>query len=137
MIARTLAMRLTRGALAALVAVGFLGPACGGLRYPGCDEDGQCNLEGHTGVCVQHLCTQCRDDSVCQASEACKGGACVTRRDYCDSMHPCASGECGGDHRCTTGGTKTETIECGNDRGCLGGARCENGHCVDSKGGAD
>src|SRR5688572_24126664 len=47
-------------ALAVASAIGTGG--CGGPKYPSCDDDTNCNAEGHRGVCVDHKCVACRDD---------------------------------------------------------------------------
>jgi peptidoglycan-associated lipoprotein len=122
---RRLVSRLA--ALVALALVPLL--SCGGPRYPSCDKDEQCNGEGHKGVCLDHLCTECRDDTGCDANQRCKGGACVAAEGYCDDSHACSSGDCGKDHKCHEA-KAGPPVECDDDRPCLGGARCENGHCV-------
>jgi hypothetical protein len=103
---------------------------CGGPRYPSCDHDDQCNSEGHHGVCVEHLCTECRDDSGCAAGQSCASGACTAIADFCDAKHGCDEGSaCGPDKRCHKAEPKA-AIECDDSHACAGSAHCENDHCV-------
>jgi peptidoglycan-associated lipoprotein len=102
---------------------------CGGPRYPSCDKDEQCNTDGHKGVCVEHLCTECRDDRACSVGQTCTNGACADIPDYCDEKHACPEGStCGDDNRCKK--VPKVIAECDDNRACPGGAHCENDHCV-------
>jgi peptidoglycan-associated lipoprotein len=116
-----------------LVVVGGLGSTplagCGGPRYPSCDHDDQCNTDGHKGVCVDHLCTECRDDDGCLAGQTCSSGACKDIPNYCDEKHPCAEGsDCGDNKRCRA--APKAAVECDDSNPCPGAAHCENDHCV-------
>ncbi len=103
---------------------------CGGPRYPSCDNDDQCNTEGHHGVCIEHQCTECRDDKGCPLGQSCSSGACTAIPDYCDDKHPCPEGKtCGDDNRCKSSGPKV-AVECDDSHACPGSAHCENDHCV-------
>jgi hypothetical protein len=105
--------------------------ACGGPRYPSCDNDEQCNAEGHKGVCMKHLCTQCRDDSQCAKGQACQSGACTAIADYCEDDQACGPGSsCGKGHRCEKNGEPVAVLECDENHMCSGKTHCENGHCV-------
>ena len=106
--------------------------ACGGPRYPSCDNDEQCISDTHKGVCVDHLCTQCRDDAGCEHGKACRAGACVAIEDFCEDANGCASGDCGKDHRChkVEKVASAPPVECDEMHACQGGSHCENGHCV-------
>jgi peptidoglycan-associated lipoprotein len=105
--------------------------ACGGPRYPSCDNDEQCNTDSHKGVCLNHLCTQCRDDTQCAKGQACQSGACVAIPDFCEDDKGCASGSsCGTDHRCNKSPAPVAIVECDDSHACVGSAHCENGHCV-------
>ncbi len=107
------------------------GLACGGPRYPSCDNDEQCKSDTHHGVCVNHLCNECRADDDCGQGKECKAGACAAVLGYCDDPTACAGAPCGKDHRCQKAVTSSQPpAECADDRPCAGGARCENGHCV-------
>src|SRR5580658_6157433 len=68
--------------------------ACGGPRYPSCDNDEQCNTAGHKGVCMQHLCTECRDNAQCGKGQECQAGACTAIADYCEDDKGCEGGSC-------------------------------------------
>ncbi len=117
-----------------LLATGAVGTVplagCGGPRYPACDHDDQCNTEGHHGVCIDHVCTECRDDAGCSVGQTCNSGACTDIPDFCDAKHPCPDGrECGDDNRCKKPAPKV-IAECDDSRPCPGGSHCENDHCV-------
>jgi hypothetical protein len=131
-------MRARQGSLATeaawTVAFGvLLSIACGGPRYPNCENDSQCNGEGHHGVCLNSLCTECRDDAGCGRGKECRGGACSLIEDYCDDSHACAQGDCGKNHHCQKGDAKVASkpaVECDDFHTCAGKTHCENGHCV-------
>src|SRR4051812_48593020 len=75
--------------------------ACSGPKYPLCDNDEECNVEGHKGVCVDRKCVECRDDTACGAGRQCQAGACAPIPGFCDEAHPCLGGStCGKDSRC-------------------------------------
>jgi len=121
--------------LRVLVAAGsalIVAVACGGPRYPSCDNDEHCNSEGHKGVCVNHVCVQCRADDGCAAGQTCKAGACAAADGWCDEKTPCAAGaDCRG-NRCQPAVVAArEALECDDQRPCTGsGEKCQNGHCV-------
>jgi peptidoglycan-associated lipoprotein len=120
-----------RGALSIVVmCLGFLSAgACGGPRYPSCDNDEQCNTEGHKGVCLQHLCTECRDNTRCAKGQECQSGACAAITDYCEDDKGCEGGSCTADHHCKKD-AKVAAVECDDSHACASSAHCENGHCV-------
>jgi hypothetical protein len=103
---------------------------CGGAKYPLCDNDENCNVEGHSGVCVDGKCVACRDDAGCGKGRQCKSGQCEAIVDYCDDTHAC-SGTCK-DHHCSKAPTAThDPTACDDDHPCTTpGERCQNGHCV-------
>jgi peptidoglycan-associated lipoprotein len=111
---------------------GSLLGACGAARYPACDNDEQCRSETHKGVCVNHLCTQCRDDAQCGKGQECRAGACATIADYCEDDKGCGGGSsCGKDHRCRKElAVAPPPVECDEQHACQGSSHCENGHCV-------
>jgi hypothetical protein len=122
---------LAKRAIVALVVVLLWAIACGGPRYPSCDNDQQCNDDIHHGVCFHHLCTECRDDDGCGRGKECRDGACATIENFCDDSHACAGGgDCGKDHRCRPAKVAKPPVECDDDHPCAGSAHCENGHCV-------
>jgi peptidoglycan-associated lipoprotein len=99
-------------------------------RYPSCDNDDQCNTDGHHGVCVEHNCTECRDNKGCPTGQKCESGACSAIPDYCDDKSPCGEGsECGPNKRCVKAAPKV-AVECDETHACTGKAHCENNHCV-------
>ena len=51
--------------LAFSVAAFAIVAACGGAKYPNCDNDEGCNSDGHKGVCMDGKCVACRDDKGC------------------------------------------------------------------------
>jgi peptidoglycan-associated lipoprotein len=105
--------------------------ACGGPHYPSCDNDEQCNTDSHKGVCMKHLCTQCRDDAQCAKGQSCQSGACVAITDYCEDDRGCGPGSsCGSSHRCERKPEPVAMVECDDAHPCSGSARCQNGHCV-------
>jgi peptidoglycan-associated lipoprotein len=110
---------------------GSLLGACGGPRYPSCDNDEQCKSDTHKGVCVNHLCTECRDNTQCGKGQECRAGACAAVADYCEDDKGCGSGSsCGKDHRCAKEVAVAPPVECDEQHACPGAAHCENGHCV-------
>jgi hypothetical protein len=120
-------------AVGAVLVPTALTTGCGGPKYPSCDNDEHCTADGHRGVCVNHVCVECRGNEGCAAGTECKAGACAAIAGYCDDTHACAGGaDCGTDHRC--GAPKVaarEPIECDDEHVCRGsGERCQNGHCV-------
>jgi outer membrane protein OmpA-like peptidoglycan-associated protein len=115
---------LVAAAIWAMVVIG----GCSGPRYPSCDNDEQCNTEGHHGVCMEHLCTECRDDKGCAVGQKCQSGACADVANYCDDKRPCSDGDCGEDKRCHP--KEKVAVECDDTHACAGAAHCENGHCA-------
>ncbi len=98
-------------------------------RYPSCEKDDQCNTEGHHGVCVDHNCTECRDDKGCKTGQKCESGACADIVDFCDDKHPCGEGsDCNPNQRCVK--QPKAALECDDTHACPGNAKCENAHCV-------
>jgi peptidoglycan-associated lipoprotein len=111
--------------------VGSLSYACAGPRYPACDNDEQCKSDTHKGVCVNHLCTACRDQAQCAPGQECQAGACTTVVGYCEDDKGCgAGGSCDKDHRCVKPEAVAVSVECDEQRACQGTSHCENGHCV-------
>ena len=99
-------------------------------HYPSCDHDDQCNTDGHKGGCVEHLCTECRDDKGCLSGQACESGACKDIPNFCDDKHPCGEGsDCGENKRCVKAPPKA-ALECDDGHPCPGNAKCQNDHCV-------
>ena len=109
-----------------------MGAGCGGPKYPLCDNDEQCNADGHHGVCMAGKCVACRDDAQCAKGESCKEGACEAIPNYCDDSHKCP-----GDAPCTKNHCEEKKavaavpVECDDDHPCKGkGESCQNGHCI-------
>jgi peptidoglycan-associated lipoprotein len=123
----------------ALSVVGVVGVAlsavgCDSVKYPACENDDQCNVEGHKGVCVNQRCVECRNDAACGTGRQCQSGACTPIPGFCDDAHACGAGStCGKDARCHEGPKVTEAapfVECDEGHVCASGSHCENGHCV-------
>jgi peptidoglycan-associated lipoprotein len=112
-------------ALAALI-------ACGGPKYPTCENDEHCNADGHKGVCVDRKCVACRDDSLCPSGQVCKLGSCVRAQGYCDDTTVCPGGAPCTNHACGSAPVSSgPPVECDDEHPCKGaGDRCQNGHCV-------
>jgi len=116
-------------ALVALCLASLAVGACGGPRYPSCDNDEQCNADGHKGVCMVHLCTQCRDNTQCAKGQECQSGACAAIASWCEDDKGCEGGSCTSDHHCKKEKV-VAAVECDDSHACAGSAHCENGHCV-------
>jgi peptidoglycan-associated lipoprotein len=115
-------------AAAATLALGDA--ACSGPRYPSCDNDEQCNSDTHKGVCVAHLCTECRDNTQCKDGQECQAGACTAAAGSCVDDKGCESGStCGSDKRCHKA-EPVAAVECDDQHACASPATCQNGHCV-------
>jgi len=116
-------------ALAVAFALSAIAVACGGAKYPNCDNDDGCNSDGHKGVCVDGKCVACRDDAGCSKGETCKAGQCVTAPDYCDDTHSC-DGDCKNHHCVKKVASTPDENACDEDHPCGPGTHCANGHCV-------
>jgi hypothetical protein len=114
-----------------VLAIVVAGAGCG-PKYPGCNDDKQCNSDEHNGFCVSHTCVACRADGNCHAGHACNDGVCVPINSYCDESTTCMNGgACGKDHRCHEVVSSRPAVECDDDHPCKGeGESCQNGHCV-------
>ncbi len=114
----------------ASLTLGVIAVACGGAKYPNCDNDTDCNADGHKGVCLDGKCVACRDDSGCAKGESCKSGQCEAITDFCDDSHAC-SGTCKDHHCVKVTVTAHDPTSCDDDHPCTTpGERCQNGHCV-------
>jgi peptidoglycan-associated lipoprotein len=118
------------GSLLALA--GLAGAGCDGPKYPLCENDQSCNADGHTGVCVEGHCVECRDDKTCGAGKTCQSGGCTDVVGYCDKTHACGEGsECGANNRCAqVEVAPAPFVECDESKPCGAGSHCQNGHCV-------
>ena len=100
-----------------------------GPTYPECDNDENC--ADHSEYCVDSLCRQCRDDSHCSGSDACKicgpGYSCVTRAGCCHSDLDCPRGVC----RKPAGAEVGQCFgNCKDGSQCPRGQICVNNQCV-------
>lgn len=130
-------------------AIGILVLAAGcAPKYPNCRSDDDCNVDGHSGVCISGLCQECGSDSDCQEGFKCEldsagGNRCVpdaecrTNRD-CSGGRVCESGscvacssdaQCGPDYECVSGACQPKA-ECSIDADCGSGESCVQGSCV-------
>jgi hypothetical protein len=124
-------LRVLLVSLFGAVMVATVGAGCGGAKYPSCDNDENCNEDGHKGVCLSGTCVACRDDASCGKGMQCRSGQCEAIADYCDDSHAC-SGTCK-DHHCAKAVTQAthDPTSCDDEHPCTTpGERCQNGHCV-------
>jgi outer membrane protein OmpA-like peptidoglycan-associated protein len=148
--ARSIGLRTARvvGVVASLAFVAAASAGgCGGVKYPACENDEQCNDDGHKGVCFNLKCVECRDDdgtsattsrgaphqSGCATGQSCQMGACTEIPGYCDDTHACPAGStCGAGNRCQEQKTTANApfVECDDTKPCGTGAHCANGHCI-------
>ncbi len=133
---RSISLRAAR-AFGVVASFAFIAAAsaggCGGVKYPTCENDEQCNDDGHKGVCVALKCVECRDDKGCATGQSCQMGACTEIPGYCDDTHACPSGSaCGAGNRCQPAKTAAAApfVECDDTKPCGTGSHCANGHCV-------
>ncbi len=131
----------------------------GGCRqYPNCKKDEHCEKfearEAHgTPFCVNRICRECRDDSVCGRCEECNGGSCEFVTGCCADDIPCPApqvcrdGRCG--PQCLTNDDCRPPVnsdygafgwcnsglcnegECDSDADCPDGWRCERHMCIE------
>ncbi len=92
--------------------------------YPNCNDDEDCNTDGHTGVCVEGLCQECGTDADCKPGFRCERtgpgqATCVPAG--CQS-----NAECPGGRICQQG----ECLACQSDNQCGPNSRCRAGGCV-------
>ncbi len=111
--------------------------ACGSdPKYPKCENDEHCQLDGKKGLCLKGTCVECRSDANCRSGFQCIQGKCEGAA-YCDERAPCPGGKRCEQHSCVTvnKGDSTEepsktAIECSERDACPKGQNCQNGHCV-------
>ena len=139
------------GILAVLVSSLVLLVGCG-PTYPDCVSDEDCAKRGQ--FCVDSTCSQCRDDSHCNGSNACRiceGAACTSRPNCCLTDADCPGGgcwmvaghnygECGAQcgpgkpcppgQRCNAQGACEPDVECGPNAPCPPGQMCQDGKCI-------
>ncbi|MEC8023048.1 MAG: OmpA family protein [Myxococcota bacterium] len=139
------------GVLIACASVLLLVVGCG-PTYPDCFNDEDCAKQGQ--FCVDGTCSQCRDDSHCNGSNACRvceGAACATRPNCCTTDADCPNGscwmvagrnygECGAEcgpgkacppgQRCNAQGACEPDAACGPNSPCPPGQMCDGGQCV-------
>lgn len=115
--------------------------------WPKCDTTDQCNVDGHAGVCVDGVCTECAEDTDCKAGFRCdkdlvKGHRCVPAAE-CSGASDCPGGKvctdgkceaCTGDGQCGAGsicdaGACRVKAECAGDSDCKGGLVCIDNKC--------
>jgi peptidoglycan-associated lipoprotein len=95
--------------------------ACGGPSYPKCNNDDDCNKDGHKGVCIDGTCQECGKDSDCQQGFVCQHNRCVPKPECtadadCPPHKACKAGKC--------------VLECSQDADCAGGLVCKDNRCV-------
>jgi outer membrane protein OmpA-like peptidoglycan-associated protein len=130
---RSHSLRAVATAAWLVIVGGATAGGCGGLKYPACDNDQDCNGDGHKGVCISHTCVECRDNTNCATGQQCQSGACTDVPGFCDATHACPAGQsCGQDARCHAAQKVADApfVECDETKVCGTGTHCENGHCV-------
>ena len=98
--------------------------ACGARTYPKCDNDADCNKDGHKGVCIDGTCQECGKDQDCQAGFRCEKNRCVPKPE-CQTDSECTAPKVCRNEKCV--------LECSQDADCGGGQICKGNRCV-SKG---
>ena len=111
--------------------------------YPKCDNDGNCNTDGHKGVCIDGTCQECGKDGDCQAGFVCRSNMCKPKPE-CENDTQCTNPkicrgekcvlECAQDTDCGSGQQCKNNrcavkAECAKDGDCTGGAKCVEGSC--------
>ncbi len=90
------------------------------LKWPKCETDEHCNVEGHTGVCVNGTCQECGKDSDCKAGFVCRDNRCVPKPE-CTQDADCPAGQKCVNEKC---------VQCAADSDCPKGQKCEANRCV-------
>ncbi len=106
----------------------FAGLGCG-PKYPECKTDDHCKDYGE--YCVNNMCRECRDNSHCNAEDACMvcgpNYTCVKQAGCCHSDLDCPVGVC----RKAPGAEVGQCYgNCDADNPCPEGQKCENNMCV-------
>ena len=136
-------LRNRRGYIVAGLFLMATGIACSSRScYPKCDNDTDCNVEGHKGRlhrpgparsaakdgdcpsgfrCERNRCVpkpECQADSECTAPKVCRNARCVLE---CTQDADCSGGQNCKSNRCVTKGPCTKDTECGPKGKCLEG----------------
>jgi peptidoglycan-associated lipoprotein len=114
--------------------------------WPKCENDEQCNKEGHTGVCVNGTCQECGKDADCKKDFVCKDNRCVPKPQCakdadCPNGQKCQNGscvQCLSDGDCPKGQKCSANVcvpgaECTSDGDCGSGKQCVGGQCVEKQ----
>jgi peptidoglycan-associated lipoprotein len=117
-------LRNRRGYIVAGLFLLALGVGCSSRTYPKCDNDTDCNVEGHKGVCIDGTCQECGKDGDCQSGFRCERNRCVPKPE-CEADSQCTAPKVCRNARCV--------LECTQDTDCGGGQSCKSNRCV-SKG---
>src|SRR5580658_3133002 len=56
--------------------------------YPKCDNDSNCNTDGHKGVCIDGTCQECGKDGDCAAGFVCRANKCMPKPE-CENDSQC------------------------------------------------
>jgi peptidoglycan-associated lipoprotein len=111
----------TLAALAAGLVWVSLAVACASRTYPKCDNDSDCNRDGHKGVCIDGNCQECGKDQDCPGGFRCEKNRCVPKPECettadCPDPKVCRAGKC--------------VIQCNQDSDCASDQACKNNRCV-------
>ena len=127
--------RILLGIFAALTFSLIFSSGC--RKYPTCAKDQHCERfeerEAHgTPFCVNRICSECRDDSVCADCTECNGGSCQNIPGCCRSDSDCRSpGRCWVDNQrpVQPGELGLCGAQCLSATDCEEGFICEGGRC--------
>jgi peptidoglycan-associated lipoprotein len=89
--------------------------------YPKCSDDGDCNKDGHKGVCIDGTCQECGKNQDCQPGFECHANRCVPKPE-CASDSECTAPKICWNGKCI--------LECSQDADCKGGQVCKGNRCT-------
>ena len=89
--------------------------------YPKCDNDTNCNTDGHHGVCIDGTCQECGKDGDCQAGFVCRSNTCKPKPE-CENDTQCPNPKICRGEKCV--------LECQADADCGSGQTCKANRCA-------
>jgi len=92
--------------------------------YPECRNDDDCS--GHTEVCINSVCRECRDDAQCakKPGTVCVSNACQPKA-QCQQNQDCPQGQ-----KCAQNQCVAECTEATAQQDCGAGRKCVSGRCA-------